>query len=165
MTGTEGGFPGEKRTDRLIHEHVHDPYRKRKKIQEPSVCSECSAVYNRGRWIWGDRPDNAHEETCPACERVKDNYPAGILNLSGEFFGDHREEIINLIRNEEEKEKGEHPLHRIITVEDDDKGTEITTTDIHLPRRIGEALRSAYGGDLDYHYEEESYFLRVNWAR
>jgi hypothetical protein len=41
----------------------------------------------------------------------------------------------------------------------------ITTTDIHLPRRIGEALHRAYEGDLDFHYEEEAYSIRVTWRR
>ena len=41
----------------------------------------------------------------------------------------------------------------------------INTTDIHLPRRIGEALHSAYEGELDYHYDEEAYLIRVSWKR
>ena len=42
--------------------------------------------------------------------------------------------------------------------------TIITTTDIHLPRRIGQALHSAYKGSLDVHYDEEGYFIRVHWS-
>jgi hypothetical protein len=41
----------------------------------------------------------------------------------------------------------------------------ITTTDIHVPRRIGEALKNAYHGTLDYHFEPEEYRLRVRWTR
>jgi len=41
----------------------------------------------------------------------------------------------------------------------------VTTTDIHLPRRIGEALVSAYDGALDLTYDEDGYFLRANWHR
>ncbi len=165
MSGTQGGFSGEERSDRLIHEHVHDPYRMRKKIQEPAFCSQCDAVYDKGRWIWSERPAGAKAESCPACKRIGDNQPAGIVNLSGDFLAEHNDEVINLARNEEEKEKGQHPLHRIMSIEDGKDGTTITTTDIHLARRIGEALKSAYDGDLDYHYEEEAYFIRVNWSR
>lgn len=165
MSGTKGGFTGEKRTDRLIHEHVHDPYRTRKKSGEPAFCPQCDAVYDKGRWVWGTRPAGAQTESCPACSRTGDNQPAGILKLSGDFLSDHNDEIIGLARNEEEKEKGQHPLHRIMSIEEKEEGTVVTTTDIHLPRRIGEALHHAYGGNLDFHYEEETYFIRVNWSR
>lgn len=165
MSGTKGGFTGEERSDRLIHEHVHDPYRMRKKIKGPAFCPQCDAVYDKGRWVWGERPAGAEKETCPACSRIGERQPAGIVTLSGDFLSEHCDEIISLARNEEEKEKGEHPLHRIMDIEAGKDGTVINTTDIHLPRRIGEALKSAYGGDLDYHYEEESYFIRVNWSR
>jgi hypothetical protein len=41
----------------------------------------------------------------------------------------------------------------------------IKTTDIHLPRSIGEALRHAYRGCLEFGYTAESYFVEVEWSR
>ena len=41
----------------------------------------------------------------------------------------------------------------------------ITTTDTHLPRRIGEALSHAYHGTLDLQYADEDQLIRVNWTR
>jgi hypothetical protein len=41
----------------------------------------------------------------------------------------------------------------------------ITTTDIHLPRRIGTALKRAYDGDLDVRFGEDEYAVRVRWHR
>ncbi|MFQ5932201.1 MAG: hypothetical protein ACE5MM_07320, partial [Nitrospiraceae bacterium] len=61
--------------------------------------------------------------------------------------------------------KGEHPLSRIITIEEQDGTTVIATTDTHLPRRIGEALHHAYHGELSFHYNEDEDFIRVRWAR
>lgn len=52
--------------------------------------------------------------------------------------------------------EGEHPLHRITGVEEQDDAILVRTTDIHLPRRIGEALRHACRGELECHYEEEA---------
>ncbi len=155
------------RQDRLIREHVHDPYKTRMKLPEPTLCPQCGAVYHKGRWQWTPAPEGANEELCQACHRTNDDYPAGIVTLGGGFLGQHRTEILGLAHNEEELEKGEHPLHRIMKIEDQADGSEVvvTTTDIHLPRRIGEALRRAYEGELDYHYEEESYHIRVNWRR
>ncbi|MDH3975369.1 MAG: BCAM0308 family protein [Deltaproteobacteria bacterium] len=165
MPGSKGGFQKEQRSDRLIHEHVHDPYRTRKKIREPAFCSQCSAVYSGGRWQWRDKPVDSHKEICPACNRINDKCPAGIITIKGEFLADHKEELIGLVKNEEKLEKGEHPLHRIIEMSGEGTSLEVTTTDIHLPRRIGEALHNAYKGKLDFHYEEETYFIRVGWSR
>jgi hypothetical protein len=41
----------------------------------------------------------------------------------------------------------------------------VTTTDIHLARGIGDALHSAYKGELEYHYNKEENLLRVEWRR
>jgi len=154
------------RADRLIREHVHDPYKTRLKLPEPTVCPECGAVFHKGRWQWAEiTPIDAHEEMCQACHRTRDKYPAGTLTLTGGFVKDHKDEILHLARNQEELEKGEHPLHRIMDIEEKPGQIVVTTTDIHLPRRIGEAVHKAYQGDLDFRYEEEAYFLRVTWTR
>lgn len=155
----------EPRGDRLIREHVHDPYKTRRKLPSPTVCPGCGAVYGNGRWQWGDAPKDANSAQCQACHRIVDGYPAGELTIGGAFAETHREEIVNLARNLEREENGEHPLHRIMDIAQGPDGLVITTTDIHLPRRIGDALKHAYQGDLDLHYDEESYFIRVGWRR
>lgn len=155
----------QRRGDRLIRERVHDPYKTRLKLVEPTVCPQCGAVFHKGRWTWDDRQPEAKEELCQACHRINDKYPAGILTLSGGFIKGHRREILNLARNTEDVEKAEHPLHRIMEIEQRGNEIEVTTTDIHLPRRIGQALHDAYKGELDFHYDAEGYFIRVNWRR
>jgi hypothetical protein len=155
----------EPRRDRLIREHVHDPYKTRLKLPEPTVCPRCGAVFHEGRWRWAPRPAEAHEQLCQACHRINDGYPAGEVTIAGAFARAHRDEILHLARHQEEQEKAEHPLHRIMGIEDTDDGVVVRTTDIHLPRRIGEALRHAYHGELTFHYDEESYAIRVHWTR
>jgi NMD protein affecting ribosome stability and mRNA decay len=102
---------------------------------------------------------------CPACQRVRDAYPAGYVTLSGRFLQDHHEEILNLARHEAQIETAEHPLHRIMQIEPHADGFLITTTDLHLARRIGEAVHRAYQGEMDFHYGEEGSILRVSWCR
>lgn len=154
------------RMDRRIREHVHDPYKTRLKLPEPTICPDCGAAFHDGRWQWvAHPPENAHEERCQACHRVRDEYPAGTVTLTGSFVDGHKDEILGLVRNQEDLEKAEHPLHRIMKIEEAPGSIVVSTTDIHLPRRIGEHLQHAFRGDLEFHYEEEDYFLRVNWAR
>lgn len=153
------------RRDRLVQETRHDTYKATHKLPEPTVCPQCGAVFHDGRWQWLAKPAQAHEETCPACHRIHDDYPAGYVSVSGSFFKDHREELLNLARNEEAHAKAEHPLKRIMKIEDADDGLLVTTTDIHLARGIGEALHHAYQGDLEYHYNERENLLRVVWVR
>jgi len=161
----EGEIPRAPRRDRLIQERVHDPYKTRLKLPEPTVCPECGAVFHEGRWHWAPRPSPAHQERCQACHRIHDRYPAGELTIAGGFVAHHKDEIVQLARHQEAQEKAEHPLHRIIEIEERDGDLLVLTTDIHLPRRIGEALRHAYHGALEFHYEEEAYVIRVRWTR
>ena len=155
----------EPRRDRLIRERVHDPYMTRLKLSEPTVCRQCGAVYRSGRWRWGPAPEDANADLCQACRRINDKFPAGELTLGGRFAREHRSEILRLARNEEKLEKGAHPLHRIMDIRKGPDAIVITCTDIHLPRRIGDALHRAYEGTLDYRYEKETYFIRVKWRR
>jgi hypothetical protein len=156
---------GQSRRDRLLRELVHDPYKSKRKLPEPTLCPECFAVYHDGRWQWRERPSGAHEEPCPACTRARDKYPAGQVTIEGPFSKEHREEILNLAWNQEKRQKAGHPLERIMGIDEGEDTVVITTTDIHLPRAIGEALHRAYEGDLDYRYTEEEYYLDVSWKR
>ncbi|MFA6203538.1 MAG: BCAM0308 family protein [Gallionella sp.] len=158
------GFSKISRHDNLFQERVHDAYKSRGKLHEPSVCSECGAVFHAGRWQWLQAPADAHQETCPACHRILDHYPAGYLSLKGSFFSSHRDEIMQLLHHHEKHERAEHPLKRIIAIEEKPGETLVSTTDIHLARGMGEALHHAYQGELEYHYNPEENLLRVNWA-
>jgi hypothetical protein len=161
----EGDIPRAPRRYQAINKYANDPYETRLKLPEPTVCPQCGAVFHEGRWRWEPRPSPAHEELCQACHRSNDRYPAGELTIAGGFVLRHKDEILHLARHQEEQEKAEHPLHRIMAIEEQDGAIVVRTTDIHLPRRIGEALHHAYRGDLDFHYDEGGYFIRVSWAR
>ena len=154
------------RKNRLLRERVHDPYKTRQKLSEPTVCPQCGAVWRDGRWIWvKEQSVGANEELCQACHRINDKYPAGELTLGGSFLKAHKDEILNLARNTQKIETEEHPLHRIISIDDKNDQTVITTTDIHLPRRIGQAVSNAYEGLFDFNYDKEGYFIRATWRR
>jgi NMD protein affecting ribosome stability and mRNA decay len=154
------------RTDRTKLEHEDTFYRSGHKLPEPTVCPRCAALYREGRWTWGAAPADAHPTTCPACERIEKDYPAGLVTIRGDFARAHRDEIQALARNLEEREKDEHPLKRILKI--DERGDEllISTTDSHLARGLGAALHHAFQGELDYGAAAQpGELVRIRWER
>ncbi len=153
------------RQDRLIQEKRHDAYQYKEKLPEPTVCTKCRALFHSGRWTWDEAPAGAYITICPACQRIEDDFPAGHIEIQGAFFKEHREEAHNLIHNTEKQEKGEHPQERIMTIAAEEDHTLVTTTGIHLARRVGEALKHSYQGDLDFTYGDGEQSIRVVWRR
>jgi NMD protein affecting ribosome stability and mRNA decay len=155
------------RRDRLLKQSHVDGYKSDRKLPEPTVCRICGAVFSAGRWQWSaSLPETASEVRCPACQRIHDHLPAGYLTLSGDFFNEHRDEIMRLVHNHMERQRNEHPMQRIMEVKSlDTGGVEISFTEFHQPKSVGEAVRSAYQGELDIHYPEESGQERVAWRR
>lgn len=153
------------RRDKLLQEHEHDEYQIKGKLPEPSVCSRCGAVYHGGRWQWAPIPQQPHRVMCPACHRIQDHFPAGFVTLEGPFVKEHRKEITRLVRNEEQRQREEHPLKRIMEIETSGNELRVTTTDIHLARTIGDAVHQAYQGELEFHYNPDQMLLRVHWVR
>lgn len=154
------------RHDRLLKQRNRDTYRLHGHLKGPARCPHCGAVYHKGRWTWTEHPEpGANEVLCNACRRIADNYPAGEVVLAGKFAIDHREEILNLARNIENVESREHPMNRIIDIGENNDRTVISTTDVHLPRRIGKAVQEAWNGDLDIYFDEGRYFTRISWYR
>lgn len=142
-----------------------DPYQERMKVNEPVNCPDCGAVYHQGRWRWGARAANSEDHCCPACSRIRDNIPAGFLTISGKFFLDNKDEILSLVRNHEHKEKTQRPLERIMDIEESPLGVTIRFTGIHITRSSGEAINSAYKGNLKIDHNERSGQTRVTWLR
>jgi hypothetical protein len=154
------------RSSRLVADHVSDPYKREPKHVQPVVCPDCGVIFQKGRWQWTQRhPKGAARETCQACRRIKDGYPGGILTLRGAFVLAHLPEIIAVARNVEKSEIADHPMHRIMAVEERRDRVVIKTTDIHLPGRIGRALVRARKGELDLKYDRGAYFVRADWTR
>ena len=142
-----------------------DLYRKTSRPAGPAYCPTCKAVYNAGRWAWARKPEDAYEHTCPACQRIQDKFPAGYVLVKGEFLKGHRDEIVAFITSMVDREKAEHPLQRIMAIEDVREGLQVTTTDSTLARGIGEGLHEEFKGDLKLKYSRDENLLRATWKR
>ncbi|GLU31118.1 BCAM0308 family protein [Trinickia caryophylli] len=152
------------------HEEVfpglgHDPYALREKLSEPTICRDCGAVYHEGRWQWLARPAQAKETLCMACRRIADALPAGYVYIDGPFAAAHLVEILERIRHHEAHAKREHPMQRIMSVDENGGTTIVSTTDVHLARGIGAALESAFQGSLVMKYSPDEYLVRIYWRR
>lgn len=155
--------PGQHR--RIPDEKMHDPYQNREKPAGPALCDSCGAVYRDGRWHWAIPSAGTVLVRCPACSRIHDQRPAAYVSVGGAFLCEHHDDVANLIRRIETREKSEHPLKRIMSIKVEDNTLLIETTDAQLARSIGEALERAYKGELLFHCNQADQLLRVRWQR
>jgi hypothetical protein len=104
---------------------------------------------------------------CPACERIASDYPAGVLHAQGAFAAAHRDDLLGLVRNVEERERADHPLKRIMSIEDEGTGFVVKTTDAKLVEALGRALRNAYAGHLEHPptSKDKENLVRIRWTR
>ncbi|OPY78222.1 MAG: hypothetical protein A4E65_02376 [Syntrophorhabdus sp. PtaU1.Bin153] len=154
------------RKNRLIQEYIHDPYFQKTKLSDPSVCEKCQVVFHNGIFDWLDAvPKDAEKMVCPACRRTEDNFEGGIVSLEGRFLAEHKQDIMNIIKNTENAEKGLRPLERIMKINDYADKIEVFTTYEHLARRIGVAINNACKGELELQYAEGKKHIRVYWKR
>jgi hypothetical protein len=142
-----------------------DSYKATAKLPDPARCDRCGAAYLKGNWTWQAAPRDAQLRTCPACQRIEANQPAGYLTLKGPFFAAHREEILQLVASREAHARSEHPMQRLIGVESILGGVRVTTTDPHLARGLGTAIQNAFQGDLDLDFGPGENLARAAWKR
>ena len=95
-----------------------DAYQSKTGVSGAAYC-ECGAVFSNKRWHFAERGTTPHGEqqvVCPACRRIADRNPAGIVSLKGSFFATHKAEIDNLIKNTAEAAVMKNPLGRIMDI-------------------------------------------------
>lgn len=161
-------------TQRKSMDTAEDPYlaELEGKDKDMALCTECHAVYHNKRWYLDEELHKkamalkeVYKVLCPACKKIRDRFPGGIVTLSGDFLKEHKEEIMNLIRNEEERAMGKNPLERIMEIKEEGEGIEITTTNEKLAQRIGRSLEKAYQGKVEYRWSDDVKLIRVWWER
>jgi hypothetical protein len=142
-----------------------DPFGSSERPPEPAACPHCGAVVRAGRWVWGAAAHGAAVLPCPACRRIEQDLPDGILSVAGSFVAAHEAEIRSLVQHVEENEKRNHALARSFGIEAAGGGLVVKTTERRLAESIGRALERAYGGTLERVEGDRSSPLRVRWQR
>lgn len=148
---------------------LSDPYLLSKAYQEPTVCPSCGLVFHKKRWlrdehILSEVSEVAHKHKCPACRKIDDHYFMGQIFLSGDNLLTVKNEIINLIHNQEKKESFRNPLARIMSLKYQQNNLVVETTTDNLAVMIGKALQRAYNGELKVSFSDGK-IARVHWLR
>lgn len=138
--------------------------------QGAAVCEGCQAVYRNKRWYVGPESvtagTTAIKVVCPACLKIRDNFPGGIVTLAGGYVLPHKRELIKLVKNEEDRARGFNPLERVMSIKENGHGSIIiNTTNEKLAQRLGRAIKKAFHGDVKYHWSHDNKLVRVDWAR
>ncbi|HEY5522996.1 MAG TPA: BCAM0308 family protein [Desulfuromonadaceae bacterium] len=144
-----------------------DAYRSKDGVSGAVYC-QCGAVFSNKRWHFAERGVSPHGEqhvVCPACRRIADGNPAGIITLKGSFFAAHEAEIDNLIKNTSESAVMKNPLGRIMDINREEEGVTITTTDVKLAQKIGREVFKSHGGDLQFTWSHAVGPVRISWSR
>jgi hypothetical protein len=150
-----------------------DPYLPRGASRSVSVCEGCRAVYMNKRWYAEDevykmvsKKPGTVMMVCPACLKIRDNFPGGIVTLKGDYVLPHKTDLLNLIKNEEVRARGFNPLERVMSVKENGHGNiVISTTNEKLAQRIGRALKKAFRGEVSYCWSHDNKLARVDWVR
>jgi hypothetical protein len=144
-----------------------DAYQEKDGIRGDAYCA-CGTVFRNKRWR-RDESDSEHNEglelVCPACRRIADRKPAGIVVLGGKFYTAHESEIHNLINNTALEAIAKNPLGRVMDIGMEKDAVTITTTDAKLAQKIGRQVFKSHGGDLHYIWSHAESPVRVTWTR
>ena len=147
-----------------------DPYAMVKAPKGPAICRKCLAIYADKRWHFDavqatklSASPRTQKLVCPACQKIKDDYPEGTVTLKWAHLRDYEDEIRGLIANVEARAVSVNPLDRVMRVARRKKDLEVQTTNDRLAQRLGRALVRAYKGKAEYKWAHRDMMVRVTW--
>lgn len=147
--------------------HSKDYYDEKGGTNGGTFC-RCGVMFLKKRWRRIDVDfvrQEGRELVCPACRRVADRNPAGIIALNGNFHSAHETEIKCLINKTIKSEALKNPLGRVMDMHSDKDGVTITTTDEKLAEKIGREVYKSHGGELHFIWSHTDSPVKVTWTR
>ena len=143
-----------------------DVYRPKRAMPEGASCKQCGIVYHNKRWqVEHLQNESSCEVLCPACQRIEDHNPGGVVTLSGPYLAVHKEEILNRIKQEEAKSRQKNPIGRIMEIKEEDGRITVTTTEDKLAQKLGREVYKSQKGQLHYQWSHDQRMVRVEWTR
>jgi NMD protein affecting ribosome stability and mRNA decay len=147
-------------------------YLPKKGGKEAALCRKCGAFYLNKRWsinpaevkdVKGE--SGLNKIVCPACRRMEDDNPAGIVTLSGSYLVAHEREFLDAISHIEAKSRQKNPLGRIMAISQEKDTITIATTEEKLAQKLGREIYKAHKGELHYQWSHDQELVRVKWTR
>jgi NMD protein affecting ribosome stability and mRNA decay len=121
-----------------------DLYAMLKAPKGPAICRKCQAIYADKRWHFDTvrapklaASTRTRKLVCPACQKIRDDYPEGIVTLKWSGLQDHETEIRGLIANVEPRAVSVNPLDRVMKIVRRKKELEVQTPNDRLAQRPG----------------------------
>lgn len=136
------------------------------------ICPGCHAISLEKRWFLDEAQyqrlrgqDGTTPVMCPGCVQVERGIFEGRVLIGGSCLGEHKAEILALIRNTESGARLTNPLSRVAATKDLGDRLELYTTTQWLAERIGKELRKAHKGQLQIDHLPGEKFSWVWWYR
>jgi NMD protein affecting ribosome stability and mRNA decay len=148
-----------------------DPYLLKLSPEDMAVCRKCGAVYHDKRWSLSKTVaekaarKKSVDVLCPACQKIKEKFAGGFVTIQGDFVQDHKEELLNLVRNKEKRAMHYNPLNRIIEIKERKGVIEVSTTTDKLAQKLGQMIKKAFNGEIEYKWSSDTKLARVVWTR
>ena len=147
-----------------------DPYAMRRAPKGSTMCPTCGAVCANKRWVMAGMrgqelaaSDHRQNLVCPACQKIRDDYPEGIVTLAWTKLKEFEPEIRGLIGNVEARALSVNPLERVMKIVRRRNEMEVHTTNDRLAQRIGRELVRAFKGRVAYSWAHRDMLIRVEW--
>lgn len=136
------------------------------------ICPTCHAISVEKRWFLDEalyqrlrsEPD-VTAVVCAGCARVERGIFEGRVLIGGNWLREHKDEILNLVKNEEEKARQTNPFSRVGVTKEQGEEIELFLTTQWLAERIGKELHKAYKGQLRIDHLPGEKFSWVWWSR
>jgi hypothetical protein len=137
-----------------------------------AVCTGCHLIYKESRWFYDDKlysrsvnEKTTHKVTCPACIKTRDDYPDGIIVLSGKFLLDRIDEIKRIVSNEERGKRDMNPFNRIIKMTNEKDRFVISFTKHKFAEKIAKSIRRAFKAELTFNWSEGEDYVEITCRR
>jgi hypothetical protein len=118
------------------------------------ICTACNAVYNGKKWNCSpelSEKDRAKLERtlCTVCKRTRDRVALGTAHLEGDVIASRSDEIVRMIRREEEIEQSHNYCSRILDIKRNGRKMTVQTINSSLAIHIAKQLKKTFKGRMD----------------
>lgn len=114
-------------------------------------CRQCHALHDGKKWIRDGAWEAKGERSvvlCEACKRKRDKIVHGIVYLYGPVLSEKKDEIMRMLKREEEIESRHNHLSQILEIKRGRNQMTVTTINQWLALHLGKQFKKTFKGSL-----------------